>query len=232
MWYNQRLITLFTYRDETMQENETIVWIEYEQSVPKKPDRVKCNIKLLRDYALYRNSVYDAYSAIRHHGKSLDDIPKFKKMFEEADNRTEKQHYQDPLYHYSVFACVDAIKEYRSNPDMQCFCAYTTDENNKKMKVGFVHFTTKQLKEKKVVYIAQAGVATGYRSKSIGRKLMQSVLTTVKPDTEVKILTRRFNDPAINLYQKRLGFSPIEQKDIMALGYDERYVGFTLTKTQ
>ncbi len=74
------------------------------------------------------------------------------------------------------------------------------------------------------MYIAQAGVQS--RGAGIGRHLMECVLSRYPAGTEFYILTRVFNSDAKGLYEKRLGFKPIEDEEIIALGYDDRYCGF------
>jgi hypothetical protein len=58
------------------------------------------------------------------------------------------------------------------------------------------------------------------------------VLINYPAGTEFLILTRVFNKEAINLYQNRLGFKPIDIDMIKELGYDERYCGFRHKSTR
>ncbi|KTD52983.1 Uncharacterised protein [Legionella quateirensis] len=55
---------------------------------------------------------------------------------------------------------------------------------------------------------------------------MECVLSQYPADTEFYILTRVFNSETKGLYEKRLGFKPIQAEEIIALGYDDRYCGF------
>jgi hypothetical protein len=116
-----------------------------------------------------------------------------------------------------------------SDSKMKAYIAYQEIDGHKK-KVGFVHFIEKTVEGKPVVYIAQAGVSNP--SQGVGRRLMECVLAHYPAETEFYILTRVFNTEAKNLYQKRFGFSPIEEKEIKQLGYDSRYWGFKHTTSQ
>ena len=104
---------------------------------------------------------------------------------------------------------------------MRAYIAY--DEHNKK--VGFVNYSATIVNQQAVVYIAQAGVKS--LRKSIGRWLMECVLSDYPAGTQFYVLTRLFNIEAKTLYEHRLKFSPVEAKEITELGYDPgRYCGF------
>ncbi|ARH01140.1 hypothetical protein [Legionella micdadei] len=60
---------------------------------------------------------------------------------------------------------------------------------------------------------------------------MECILSHYPAGTQFYILTRVFNTDAKNLYGKRLGFEPIEEKEVSDLGYDARYCGFKHTTT-
>lgn len=190
--------------------------------------KYRVNTKALLLYGLYRNTVYDAY---RDNAELAKDIKVFRRVYEEPENSVYKTDplYQDPLYHYSVYACTDAMKEW-SDPklNMQAYLA-TGVNNGERETLGFIHFYEATVGDKSVVYIAQAGVLE--RGKSIGRRLMECVLKHYPEDTTFYVLTRVFNHQAKTLYGERFNFEPIPLEEIKALGYDERYCGFVHTTT-
>ena len=194
--------------------------------------KVSLPIGLLQLYGLYRNTVYDSYKTKK---ELAEDIRTKAKVYTEAATSKANQdhYYHDPVYHYSVLASQDTMKEWtdtkgQNNGQMKMYIAYQTI-NNKRVKIGFVHFIEKTMNNKQVVYIAQAGVTT--RGKSIGRALMECVMAHYPANTEFYILTRVFNTEAKILYQDRLKFTPIEQAEVQALDYDIRYCGFKHTTT-
>ncbi len=189
----------------------------------------RVNIAALHLYGLYRNSLYESY---REKPDLAQDIKERKNQYYESKESllSKKPSYQSPLYHYSIFVSLDAMKEWReSKGKMKCYMAFQNDVS-RKLKVGFVHFTEQVVSGKKVVYIAHAAVQN--RGQGIGRHLMECVLAHYPVGTEFYILTRVFNSEAKNLYGKRLKFSPIEIDEIEQLGYDKRYCGFKRTTTE
>jgi ribosomal protein S18 acetylase RimI-like enzyme len=132
------------------------------------------------------------------------------------------------LHHYSVDVALDSVREWvDTTKQIKNFVAV---DNVSGKENGFVHFQEKVIKGRPVVYIAQAG--TSLIGSGIGRRLMQCVLINYPAGTEFLILTRVFNKEAINLYQNRLGFKPIDIDMIKELGYDERYCGFRHKSTR
>lgn len=194
------------------------------------------NITLLQLYSLYRNSLYDSYKLKPDLAK---DIQVYSNVFQEKTAATSGKSvnnplYAEPLYHYSVAGSLDAMKTWNeSKGQMKCYIAYelTADSMQKVHKriVGFVHFTLKTVNDQSVVYIAQAGVSR--QGQSIGRRLMECVLSHYPAGTKFNILTRVFNSDAVTLYHKRLDFQPMEKNEIEQLGYNERYCGFQHTTT-
>lgn len=210
---------------------------EYYDQLPSKTTNLrikgepayKVNVSALHLYGLYRNSVYDSY---KEKADLATDIKERKNEYQEAKESKLAEHtlYKSPLYHYSVAASLGAMKEWKeSNGSMKCYIAYQNKDGHR-TKIGFVHFTEQTVNDKKVVYIAQAGVLN--RGHSIGRHLMECVLAHYPANTEFYILTRVFNTEAKNLYQKRLSFTPIEANEIQQLGYDSRYCGFKHSTTE
>lgn len=197
---------------------------KYHKHMPNKPSpSTRRNLCLpLTMYALYRNTVHDAYKVEPGLTK---DIRQYKNAYESKDEIDP--HYKQPLYHYSVTASLGAIQEWNDpSKNIQSYIAYDTRSGHK---VGFIHFREDTVNGKPVVYIAQAGVSqTGAH---VGRRLMECVLAHYSPNTEFYILTRVFNTKAKDLYGKRFGFTPIELPEIKELGYDERYCGFKHTTT-
>ena len=188
----------------------------------------KVNLSALHFYGFYRNSIYDSY---KEKSDLATDIKERKNEYQEAKESqlTEHSLYKSPLYHYSVAASLGAIKEWKeSNGSMKCYIAYQNKDGHR-TKIGFVHFTEQTVNDKKVIYIAQAGVLN--RGHGVGRHLMECVLAHYPANTEFYILTRVFNTEAKNLYQKRLSFTPIELNEIQQLGYDSRYCGFKHSTT-
>lgn len=184
----------------------------------------RLNVAAFHLYGLYRNAVYDSY---KQKSDLAKDIREYKKVFHEEK---ESKLSAEPLYHYAVTASLGAMQEWKdSDSKMKAYIAYQEVDGHKK-KVGFVHFIEKTVEGKPVVYIAQAGVSNP--SQGVGRRLMECVLAHYPAETEFYILTRVFNTEAKNLYQKRFGFSPIEEKEITQLGYDSRYCGFKHTTSQ
>lgn len=196
---------------------------EYSDCIPnEKVCKGKINLAALSLYGFYRNSIYDSY---KEKQDLAEDIKTRKKEFIEPGN-TEGL-YQDPLYHYAVAASLSTMQEWQDTTNnMHAYMAYEA-KNGVKKRMGFVHFNEKMIGERPVVYIAQAGVQS--RGTGIGRHLMECVLTHYPAGTKFYILTRVFNTDAKVLYENRLGFSPIEEEEIRALGYDERYCGFKHT---
>ncbi len=189
----------------------------------------RVNIAALHLYGLYRNSIYESS---RENPDLAQDIKEGKNQYHEPEESSlsKKLSYQSPVYHYSVFAGLDAMKGWQeSKGKMKCFMAFQND-GSRKLKVGFVHFTEQVVSGKNVVYIAQAAVQN--RGQGIGRHLMECVLAHYPVGMEFYILTRIFNSEAKNLYGKRLKFSPIEIDEIEQLGYDKHYCGFKRTTTE
>lgn len=212
------------------------VEFEFHDQLPKKTVNLrikgesayKVNISALHFYGFYRNSVYDSY---KEKADLAVDIKERKNEYKEdkESSLSENALYKSPLYHYSIAASLGAMKEWKeSDGKMKCYMAYQ-NKHGQKSKIGFVHFTEQTVNDKKVVYIAQAGVLN--RGHGIGRHLMECVLTHYPSSTEFYIVTRVFNTEAKNLYQKRLGFTPIEANETKQLGYDDRYCGFKHTST-
>jgi predicted GNAT superfamily acetyltransferase len=188
----------------------------------------KVNVSALHLYGFYRNSVYDSY---KEKADLTVDIKERKSEYQEAaaSQLATSELYKSPLYHYSIAASLGAMKEWKeSNGRMKCYIAYQ-NINAHRTKIGFIHFIEQIVNDKKVVYIAQAGVLN--RGHGVGRHLMECVLAHYPAGDEFYIVTRVFNTEAKNLYQKRLGFSPIEVNEIQQLGYDDRYCGFKHTST-
>lgn len=200
------------------------IFFSYQDHLPSGSMNLRLNVAAFHLYGLYRNAVYDSYKEKKD---LAEDIRKYEKVF---DEKKESKLSAEPLYHYAVTASLRAMKEWKdSGNKMKAYIAFQEVDGHKK-KVGFVHFIEKTVEDKPVVYIAQAGVSN--RSHGVGRRLMECVLAHYPAKTEFYILTRVFNTQAINLYQNRFCFSPIEEKEIMQLGYDSRYCGFKHTTSQ
>lgn len=194
----------------------------------KGENSYKLNVKAFHLYGMYRNSIYDSYKQKPDLAK---DIKERKNEYQEkTDSKLSKAAlYKDPLHHYSIAASLGAMQEWKDPKEkMQCYIAYQ-NKNGHKSKIGFVHFKKHVVDGKPVIYIAQAGVLS--RGQSIGRRLMECVLSHYPAGTKFYILTRVFNTEAENLYKKRLGFKPIAEDQIKQLGYDNRYCGFKHTTT-
>lgn len=192
----------FTYTNSSSN-----VSYEYLDSIPsKKVAKGRINLAALSLYGLYKKSVYDSY---KEKPDLAQDIKSRKKEFIERENpKLINGLYQEPLYHYSIAACLGAMQEWNDpNEEMRTYMAYD-NTRGAQCKIGFVHFNEKIVDNKPVVYIAQAGVEG--RGKGIGKHLMESVLAHYPAGTEFYILTRVFNTEAKNLYEKRLGFAPIK----------------------
>jgi ribosomal protein S18 acetylase RimI-like enzyme len=204
-------------------DSSSTVSYEYLDCIPNKTVcKGKVNLAALSLYGFYRNAVYDSY---KEKPDLAEDIKTRRKEFvEQVESSTNNDLYKDPLYHYSVAACLGAMKEWKDPSEkMHAYMAYETVDGVKH-RIGFVHFNEKVVDGNPVVYIAQAGVQ--FRGTGIGRHLMECVLSHYPADTEFYILTRVFNSEAKGLYEKRLGFKPIQDEEIIALGYDDRYCGF------
>ncbi len=207
---------------ETIPNNTTTFGLE-------DKSKWRVNTKALLLYGLYRNTVYDAYKSNPQLAK---DILAFRHVYNEPENSRyiDDPCYKNPLYHYSVFACTDAMQEW-TKPDlrMQAFIA-TKLNAGARATLGFIHFYEATVDSKPVVYIAQAGVIE--RGKSLGRSLMECVLKHYPEVTTFYVLTRVFNEEAKTLYGQRFKFTSIPLEEIKQLGYDERYCGFKLTTTK
>lgn len=212
----------------TLKDKHDDIWFEYHESPPprtvdwKDPvaphDIYKVNLAALHLYGLYRTTVYDAY---RVNTDLAEDIKAFKSVYKDPNH--------DPVYHYSVHAIIDAMKEWMdSNRKMQAYIAYKFIKGIK-TPVGFVHFVDDKVDKRPVTYIAQAGAKM--RGKSIARRLIECVLSHYPENTEFYILARNFNTEAI-LNQTRFEFDPIKRNEIEQLGYDERYCGFKSKSTK
>jgi hypothetical protein len=188
----------------------------------------KMNVAAFWSYGFYERTLYSSY---KDKPGLAPDIKERKEEYKETSTtRLGNSRYRDPLHHYSVAASLGAAKEWKDPAEeMKCYIAYQYRDGHKS-KVGFVHFKESAIDGKPVVYIAQAGVKD--RGKGVGGCLMECVLTHYPPETEFYVLTRRFNTDAIGLYQKKLKFDPIGEREIKQLGYDERYCGFKHTTTE
>lgn len=194
----------------------------YHSSVPtwKSENKVKkkFNLHLFQLYCLYRNTVFESY---REKPDLAQDIKARAHTFV-PNNLKENSSDALGLYNYSVLASLDAMQEWKSG--QQGFIAYKNC-NGTRIKVGFVLLEQKQVNDKPVVYIAQAGV--NERGKGIGRALMECVLMHYPEGTNFLIGTRIFNKEAINLYQNCLKFESLNAQFVKeAMGLDERYCGF------
>lgn len=214
----------FTYTNSS-----SSISFEYWDSIPsKKMAKGRINLAALSLYGFYRKSVYESY---KEKPDLAPDIKIRKKEFIEKDNPVLNGGlYNDPLYHYSIAACLGAMQEWKDpNKKIHSYMAFD-NANGVKRRIGFVHFNEKVIDNKPVIYIAQAGVQC--RGKGIGKHLMECVLAHYPAGTEFYIVTRVFNSDAKNLYDKRLGFTPIKEEEINQLGYDTRYCGFKHTTVQ
>ncbi len=208
-----------TYSDSSKQ----IIYEFQDRISTRKVAKDKINLAALSLYGFYRKTVYDSY---RQNSGLSDDIKTRKPEFKTH----EEGIYQEPLYHYSIAASLGAMLEWQDpTKNMHTYTAYEISED-KKHRIGFAHFQETRFQERQVVYIAQAGVET--RGNGIGRHLMESILTHYPAETEFYIVTRVFNTDAITLYEKRLGFKPIGEKEIQELGYDTRYCGYRHISTK
>lgn len=208
-------------------KSDGIAFVHHSHLPINKPGRF--NIAALQLYAMFRNTVYDSYRQKRNNDDFAQDIREYKPQFQESNQRlSARTLYQDPVYQYAVAVAIDAIKAWQnSEKKMQAYIAY--DEHNKK--VGFVNYSATTVNQQAVVYIAQAGVKS--LAQSIGRRLMECVLSDYPVGTQFYVLTRLFNVEAKILYEYRLKFSPIDPKEITELGYDPgRYCGFKYRLTQ
>lgn len=206
------------------------IWFEYCESAPDKFLPIgkagRIHTTGLYLYGMYRNALYDSYKL---KPDLAEDIRSYPKVFHENEVSALSANplYNDPLYHYSVAGCLDAAKTWLNPGEkLKSYFAYQDVDGHKKI-VGFVHFTETLINEGPVVYIAQAGVIN--RSKGVGRRLMECVLSHYPAGTHFNILTRVFNTEAKTLYEQRLHFSPIGEEEVRQLGYDKRYCGFEHT---
>jgi len=180
----------------------------------------------LQLYGLYRDTVYASYKPKKDLAQDIKETPK-KYVEIKGSKAAANPLFNEPVYHYSINASLNAIKEWRiPGEKMESFVVYQNPEHKK---VGFINFQEKNVEGKKVVYIAQAGVAN--RGKGLGRHLMECVLARYPVGTEFYILTRIFNEEAIRLYRDRLNFTPIDDKKLKYFGLDNRYCGFNHTTT-
>ena len=217
----------------TFIDSKNNVAFQYHKNLPEKKKKVKkkvLNVAALTLYGLYRNAVYSAYKEIASLATDIGanqeiplatDIAHYEKQYQEPETSKllTDPCYNDSLYHYAIAASLGTLQDWRDG--MQSYIVY-----DQKTKIGFVNFLEKKIDQKVVVYIAQAGVLDPYRGKSIGRHLMECVLSHYPADTEFYIVTRVFNTKAISLYRNRLKFTPIDSEKIQQLGYDSRYCGF------
>lgn len=192
----------------------------------KNKPAYKLNLTALHLYGLYRTTIHGSYAKQEGLAKDVLDYPT---AYEELASPPKSS-----LYHYSVACSLGAMKEWReSDGKIKCYIAYKEIEGRRakfRKEIGFVHFTEKTVNGKNVIYIAEAGVEN--RGEGVGHHLMECVLAHFPANTEFYILTRIFNTNAKALYQKKLGFTPIDEKEIEQLGYDHRYCGFNHTTTQ
>lgn len=198
------------------------LYFEFQDKVPgkvlPKPEK-GINIRLLHLYALYRNAVFDSYKQKTDLAK---DIKEYKFQFNLS--KKEESDKDKHVYHYSVAASMGAMKEWKTDNKMKCYMAYEKCGERGKI-IGFVHFEEKEEGTNRHVYIAQAGVSKP--GCGIGRRLMECVLAHYPAGTEFKIATRVFNTEAKDLYEKRLKFIPLEEKEVKeSMGLDTRYCGF------
>lgn len=202
------------------------IWFEFHEQLPtnKEQNAFNVNIAALTLYGMYRTTVYESYGT---KPDLAQDIKTFNQNPEHLKNG-RVIHPEDSLYNYSIYGAMLGIKKLLSQA--QSYIAYQKNQQGWPEKVGFVSFYRGKVDGRDVVYIADAGVK--FRGQSIGRRLMECVLTHFDPGTEFYILTRKFNTEAVNLYQDKLGFKSISLAEIKQLDYDDRYVGFNHTTTQ
>jgi len=203
------------------------IYFRYHDSIPGKVlSKPRLNLTLLHMYAMYRNVIFDSYEK---KPDLADDIKNWEMQFrsKEKDSIDDDAH----LYHYCVSVSLGAMREWK-NPisKMQCYMAYE-EIDGKTRKIGFVHFSEKEIEGKKIVYIAHAGVER--QGCGLGRRLMECVLSHYPAGTEFHICTRIFNAEAKILYQNRLKFEPMDQEEAHnTMGIDKRYCGFKKVTTQ
>ncbi|GEM_PF-1193695 len=209
-------------------QNKEHISYEYQPLMPVKA-RKNINLTALQFYGMYRNTIYDSY---KQKADLAQDIKVYKKQYMEPENSTfvSSSLYQDPLYHYSVMASMDAMSNWKSPLEkMQSYIAYQNIDG-KKMQLGLVQFTEMEVQNRPIVYIAQAGVTN--RGHGVGKGLMECVLSHYPVGTQFYICTRIFNVEAKALYNQALGFSPIPNEEIALFGLDARYCGFKHKTTQ
>ncbi|KPJ67796.1 MAG: hypothetical protein AMJ43_02185 [Coxiella sp. DG_40] len=205
-------------------DREDRIVFEYHETLPTErylsiKGKSIINLEAWALYGLYRDAVYNSY-------KQKADLA------QDIRERDGEICPNDPLYDYAICSCANAISAWKDSANnIKCYIAYNTVDD-KKEKVGFVHFNENVIDDRLVIYIAQAGVRI--MGQGIGRRLMQCVLSHYPAGREFYILTRVFNTEARILYQNRLHFEPIGINEIKQLHYDERYWGgkHTTTKTE
>ncbi len=184
----------------------------------------KINLCALTLFGMYRKTIYDSYST---NPDLAQDIKSFNQNPVHIENHRVVDQ-TDPLNNYATYGALLGVNKMQA--EAKCYIAYKKNDQGWPEKVGFISFYPGQVTGRPVIYISDAGVKC--RGASIGRRLMECVLTHFPEGTEFYILTRQFNKEAISLYHDRLGFEPISQDEINQLDYDERYVGFKHVSTK
>ena len=154
------------------------IYFKYHDSIPGKIlSKPGLSLTLLHMYGMYRNVIFDSY---KKKSDLADDIKHWKMQF--SPNEKDLIDGDAHLYHYCVAASLGAMKEWKDPiSKMQCYMAYEKIEE-KASKIGFVHFTEKEVEGKQIVYIAQAGVERP--GCGLGRRLMECVLSHYPAGTE------------------------------------------------
>lgn len=207
------------------------IYFEYSGEVPGKTSKkYKTNLTLLQCYQLYKNSIY---SSCVKKADITQDILEYPSQFKLANKQPLNRNLH--IYHYTVAGALEAMKDWKDpTKNVRAYIAYETfkDQNQEEQKkmVGFLHFNENEIAGKKFVYIAHAGVVKP--GQHIGTRLMECVLAHYPAGTEFYICTRTFNIEAKGLYEKRLGFVPIDGKESkLFMDVDKEYVGFKKTTT-
>ena len=222
----------FDFKDKLRDSSRT----SYVKTVrgEKTTTKLSVNPRLLTMYAIYRNTLEESYGAnpnlaadIKAKTAPLLEDTALIKIMSKAGYSDDKKRLR--LYAMEVAAGV--MKDWKTpSENIHAYIAYENADGKEKH-IGFVHFLKKDIQGRSVVYIAEAGVSK--RGASVGRRLMECVISHFPAGTEFLILARAFNTEAKTLYKDRLGFDPIKEDEIAILGYSkDRYVGFSKVSTK
>lgn len=166
---------------------------------PKLDKRAK-----LRLYAMFRDGVYNSY-------RNLDqpfDVENFERIWGDDENYNHLYHYASNASARDLAYCLSEEK------NMRLYCAFDNAEQGKKELLGYCFFEEKNINGEASVYIALLAVSR-FRD-GIGTQLMNHVLKQYKQDTNIWLMTRKFNTPACQLYETKFGFKATPSNQIPA----------------